>query len=397
MNIYSSATTSARLTCLPAHLTNLPSSIEITDAWGSGGSGMGNGSSALISATGEFYERRHFYTDVIPDVVGGLCHSLGKMEISRFVQAFHQTSEHLFTDSDLISHKYNLSEVLRTSDLSRCHIPTACIALSTVRTETENSIYPLRDTCGCAFGWHPEQAVLGSIKEFLERQFLARFWLTSYCAHVIDAKTAAFLLKGTCVETLCKALSTSGELTFIDISDTGYPGVCILAVYGQPNSQHNVRYCAGMAYADSIELAVKKSLLELWQTYRFIDLFVATEQKIEDIHDPYLKHFLSCNHYQTYRDITSVHAQTLAPVRTHPEALGLKHLLRCLTRCKVLGYIYLKMIPIEEHFGYVCKFISPDFFMHMNNSRNINLKNPYSNHFFTEIQSNRKEHMVPFP
>lgn len=398
MNIYSrDLLISARLTCQPANLLNFPSSVEITDAWENGGSGVGNGSNALRSAIGEFYERQHFYVDVIPDLVGGLDHSLKEIEISKFIQAFTQTQQQHLTQPSLNLHQYNLSHVLRMSDLSSCYIPTACITLSTTRTETENSIYPLRDTCGCAFGWHPEQAILGSIKEFLERQFLTRFWLTNTCIKIIDSPTTSSTLAGTCVETLCKALMISGELSFIDISDIEYPGVCILVVYGQQNPEHNVRYCAGMAYAATLELAMEKSLLELWQTYRFIDLFVATEQKIGDIHDSYLKYFLQCNSYETYKNITSIRTPTLVPSRSTLEPLCLLSLLKGLTRHKALGYIYLKMISTGDHFGYCSKFISPDFFMHMNNSRNINLSNLYSQPFLFEIQPDRKEQMVPFP
>jgi hypothetical protein len=388
---------SAMLTYQPANLLNLPSSVEVTDPWGNGGAGIGSGSNALRAAMGEFYERQHFYMDVVPDFIGSLDHSLGELETSKFIQAFTQTKTPQITQRSLISHQYNLSQVIRASDLSLCHIPTACIALSTTRTETENFIYPLRDTCGCAFGWHPEQAIFGSIKEFLERQFLIRFWLTGTCIKIIDAPTVPSKLAGSRVETLGKALMMSGELSFIDISDVAYPGICVLAVYGQSNTEQNVRYCAGMAYAATLEQAMEKSLLELWQTFRFIDVFVATEQTNESIHDSYLKYFLQCNHYQTYREITSLHTQSQAPSSPPIEPLCLSSLLGCLTKHKALGYIYLKMVPIENQFGFCSKFISPDFFMHMNNAQNVNLENFYSRSFLHAIQPDRKKQMVPFP
>lgn len=399
MNIYSREhqVISARLTYQPANLSNFPSSVEISDAWNQGGSGVGNGTRALRSAVGEFYERRHFYRDVVPDLTGGLDYSLEKVEISKFIQAFTQTHKQNVVQPNLTSHQYNLSQVFRASNLSSCHIPTACIALSTTRTETENSIYPLRDTCGCAFGWHPEQAIFGSIKEFLERQFLTRFWLTGECIKIIEPLTASSALAGTCTEMLCKALMLSGELSFIDLSDIEYSGVCILAVYGHKSSQHNVQYCAGMAYAATSKLAMEKSLLELWQTYRFIDSFIATEQKTEEIRDSYLKHFLLSNNYDTYRTITSVHSNASASPSPFQQPLRLKSLLTDLTKHQALGYIYLKMIPAGDHFGYCSKFISPDFFIHMNNSQNFNLNNLYSQTFLHEIKKDREPRMVPFP
>ncbi|SCZ09933.1 YcaO-like family protein [Pseudomonas sp. NFACC37-1] len=399
MNIYSreNQLIDARFTYQPANLLTFPSTVEITDPWENGGSGVGNGSHALRSAVGEFFERQHFYVDVVPDLRSGLSYSLSEAEVSKFTQAFSQTKKQHIAQSALSAHQYNLSQVFRLSDLSSCYIPTACITLSSVRTETENVIYPLRDTCGCAFGWHPEHAILGSLKESLERQFLLKFWLTGICVKVIDAPTTGAALAGTGAETLRTALARSGQLSFIDISESGYPGTCILAVYGQQSQKHNVHYCAGMAYAPTLELAMEKSLLELWQTYRFIDLFQSTGQKIENIHDSYLRYFLHCNRFEIYEDIISVQTQELAPSHFTTRPFSLTSLLNSIARHNALGYIYLKAIPIEDGLGYCSKFVSPDFFMHMNNSQHINLKNLYSEPFFQEILPARAEQMVPFP
>ncbi|AMZ71537.1 hypothetical protein TK06_10710 [Pseudomonas fluorescens] len=152
-----------------------------------------------------------------------------------------------------------------------------------------------------------------------------------------------------------------------------------------------------MAYAPTLELAMEKSLLELWQTYRFIDLFQSTEQKIENIHDSYLRYFLHCNRFEIYEDIISVQTQELAPSHLTTRPFSLTSLLNSIARHNALGYIYLKAIPIEDGLGYCSKFVSPDFFMHMNNSQHINLKNLYSEPFFQEILPARAEQMVPFP
>lgn len=37
----------------------------------------------------------------------------------------------------------------------------------------------------------------------------------------------------------------------------------------------NVKYCAGVSYAAEVSEALEKSVLELWQAYRFMDLFKA--------------------------------------------------------------------------------------------------------------------------
>ena len=43
------------------------------------------------------------------------------------------------------------------------------------------------------------------------------------------------------------------------------------------------------------------------------------------------------------------------------------------------------------------KYVSPDLFLHMNNSQNINLSNKYSKEFAGAILQSRLEKMVPFP
>lgn len=90
---------------------------------------------------------------------------------------------------------------------------------------------------------------------------------------------------------LYHALLAAGKLSVFDISDSRFPGVCILVVYGQNRPHHNVNYCAGMSYASTESEALEKALLELWQTYRFMDLFGAVDSDISKVEDPYLRYF----------------------------------------------------------------------------------------------------------
>ncbi|QIM56522.1 hypothetical protein [Pseudomonas veronii] len=77
-----------------------------------------------------------------------------------------------------------------------------------------------------------------------------------------------------------------------DISDARFPGVCILVVYGQSKENHHVNYCAGMSYSATLSDALEKSILELWQTYRFMDLFKSVDSDEKRIEDYYLRYFL---------------------------------------------------------------------------------------------------------
>ncbi len=279
MNIYNPHHYSAlpgALICQPACVLSFPPSVEVEDPWSNGGSGIGTGSSALKTALGEYFERRHFYMEIMPDLVGRLDHTLTKEETNKFTHAFSQTSNNGLSADQIKTHEFNLTQVCRISDFSTCHIPSACISLSFHGIESENSIYPLRDTCGCSFHWSAEHALMGSIKEHLERQFLAKFWLTKQCSHLLDQHEIKTELKSSGARRLYDALYQSGEVSIIDISDPDYPGVCLLTVYGQKNKKRHIQYCAGMSYSETRSIALEKSIYELWQTYRFIDLFRAT-------------------------------------------------------------------------------------------------------------------------
>jgi hypothetical protein len=384
------------LICQPACLLSFPTSVEVEDPWLNGGSGIGSGSSSLKAALGEYFERRHFYMEIKSELVGNINHSLAKEEVAKFLHAFSQTNDRNLTSDQISEHAFNLTKVYRTSDFSSCYIPTACISLNSHRIESENIIYPLRDTCGCSFHWSANRAIFGSTQEYLERQFLARFWLTKKCLNLISHHNAKTLLNNSRAQPLYNALNKSGEIAVIDISDPNYPGTCLLTVYGQKNRRRHIQYCAGMSYAETPSAALEKSTHELWQTYRFIHLFKTTDRNIQDIKDPYLRHFLNCNSYETFKEITSVEPSGIARQNQLID-FSLSGFLSALKTQQIDSYIYINTTAINGNLYFFCKFLSPDLFLHMNNSKNINIHNTYSKSFLNQILPDRKRTMVPFP
>ncbi|MBV7509914.1 MULTISPECIES: YcaO-like family protein [unclassified Pseudomonas] len=380
----------------PSCLTSMPMSAETDDSWGNGGSGIGAGSEAIRAALGEYFERRHFYMEVMPDKTGNLGFSMSEAESKDFCKALHQTCEGNKLLDDIWNHKFQLSEVYRASDLSQCHVPTACISLSRHKIENDSTIYPLRDTCGCSFHWDPMIAIFGSLKEQLERQFLTKFWLTKKCRTIVPINIAIAKLNNAHSAKLYQHLALAGDTTVIDISDPRFPGACVLIVYGSAADNRHVKYCAGMAYTASFEEALDKSIRELWQTFRFIDLFCATNSEHKEIEDPYLKYFLSCNNYRTYQEITTT-LQSHEKVPHHKERFDAPGLLKTLETQGINGFIYIKPIAIENSNYFASKYLSPDLFLHMNSSQNINIRNRYSDSFFHEVDDTRKKFMVPFP
>ncbi|MCY1424495.1 YcaO cyclodehydratase, ATP-ad Mg2+-binding [compost metagenome] len=289
-----------------------------------------------------------------------------------------------------------MSTVIRTKNFTECSIPTACISLSFYGNKEDNDIYPARDTCGCSFHSSAEAAIFGAIKESIERQFLIRFWTTGQCSEIISNSSGADLLNLSTERLLLNSLCLAGEVTIIDITDRDFPGACLLTLYGCRSKKRNVRYCAGISYSETRQKALEKALLELWQTYRFIDVFTETSNSLQLIEDPYLLHFLQCNDFRTYEEISTTR-QLIQANQKNAEQLNTSTLLEKIRELDLNGYLYIRPVEIKSNLFYFCKFISPNLFMHMNNANNINLANRYSDKFTQYFIPARLSKMVPFP
>lgn len=378
----------------PAGVLTLPDSVEVSDSQSVNGSGVGGGSNSIKAAMGEYFERRHFYREVVSEKRGCLSESLDAHEVYSFTKAFAQTTIRAMSVGEVEKYSFALSEVVRSSDFSKCLIPTVCISLSSHGLGEDNFIYPLRDTCGCSFHWCSDVAFLGALKEYLERQFLIRFWLTKKCCSRIAPDHVGALFAKRHIRHLYNALVSSGEVTLLDISDSRFPGVCILAVYGQSKVDRHIKYCAGMSYASDIIVAAEKALLELWQTFRFMDLFKATDSEESKLEDSYIRYFLSCNSYDVYQEVVDV---VEGGRETFLENFTLAGFLETLKRINISGYFYSRRERVNGVGCVFVKFVSPDLFLHMNNSRNFNLRNKYSFRFESSVIRSRLGQMVPFP
>lgn len=384
------------LFCQPSALRTFPASVEIGNKWLVHGSGIGWDINTFSSALGEFFERRHFYLDIPEDHTDLLESSLTEIETNDFVKAFLQTSNRAASEGEIKSNQFQLTNAWRTKDWSPCRIPTACLSLSPLANNAvDDNYFPSRDTCGCCLHWSVRHAIMGALSESLERQFLTRFWLTNTCHKILEKKEIQQLLDPSQCKYFFEHLSTSGCIHAFDISDYSFPGSCVIIVYGSNISGRAVKYCTGMSYAKNQKTALEKSLLELWQTYRFMNLFYNSNSDISTIRDEYLKHFLDCNSSSTLSFFEKT-IEKNSP-NTNPENFSAETLLKILRSKELNGYIYLNTITVNGSELHACKFISPNLFMHMNNSKNINIKNRYSDSFNKNILNSRLKTMVPFP
>lgn len=347
----------------------------------------------MDSALGEYAERKHFYLDVTSNRTGRLDSSLSQQEVAEFVTAFAQTRRSHSTGA-IEDHIFSLTRVHRVTDFSPCDIPTTCILIGTSPTEDDNSIVPLRDTCGCATHNTMDKAVRGALIESVERQLLLKFWLTKQCNIAMTKNFVAQTLAVSPVRHLYDELNKSGEVRVLDISSGDFPGKCIFICYGSPGVR-DVNYCAGLSYSSNILIAAEKALVELWQTFRFMKSFAGNGRKASDLTDPYIRHFMGCNNYATYLEVTD--CQATNSIESNDALITAQNMIECLRKLQLNGYLYMKSIKHESAYAHFCKYISPNVFLHMNNSSSINMRNRYCDTFFESVIPARVAVMVPFP
>lgn len=245
----------------------------------------------------------------------------------------------------------------------------------------------------------PKWAILAAIKETLERLILLRCWLTKTCTKAISLAEATSALSTRPSKKLLKALSNAGDITLLDLTDKRFPGRCVLACYGDDSATTKpVRFCAGMSYASDLESALEKSLIELWQTFRYMHSFFSAAKDINTVENSYLRHFLSCNRYSTYSAMTSVTSASAQYGNEHDQKnFDTGTLMRTLKALKFDGYLYVTTTACAKRTIYFCKYTSPNLFLHMNNSSHFKLDNRYSQDFQHQLISERLSTMVPFP
>ncbi len=54
-------------------------------------------------------------------------------------------------------------------------------------------------------------------------------------------------------------------------------------------------------------------------------------------------------------------------------------------------------LNLEAEPLYICKYLSPNLFLHMNNAHYLNLESRYSMLFRNDVIASQLSHMVPFP
>jgi hypothetical protein len=368
----------------------IPTTSWALDDFGLSSSGIGWGLDGPLANMGEFFERRHFSTNVVSHKISRLDDALPELECMEWLRAFTQTSG--ATSQEISKHRFPMTLVHKL-DGTQTYIPTASIRLSRSPGHLHDDFYPFRDTSGCSLHISAENSALGAAREQIERQSLLVFWLTRAAGLRIAADAVSNALES--VAELHRKLSRQGQLDIFDITLPGFPGFTILIIYSG-GEKSVVKYCPGVSYGLDMRSAMVKALLELWQSYTFLAAMNSKGGDGSSVTDRYHKYFLECNTPEIAALVCGGD-RLIYSERDITMHFSANDVWRHLADFTPVSYLYSVKEQVGPHSFYASKFLSPSLFLHMDNSRGNNLDNKLTKGCDLEFISERVDIMVPFP
>lgn len=354
-------------------------------------SAAGETMKSIQGAIGEYFERRHFFNEIVANGEKTLYDMMSPHAADAFTRAFVQTSS--LAEDVVRTHQFKTTRAFNLFSLEKQEIPAVIIALDNITAASDLAIYPDRDTCGCSFHGNLNDAMDGALCEFMERQSLLLYWLQGQANTEISGEIITGI---NYIDEIMSALRSEGEIRIFDITLPGAPGHAVLTLYGTTNEDSQIKYSTGLSYANSMEKALCKSVTELWQSYICMHNFLIGGYTDEDIIDHYQRHFLSCNKYESFTDLCE---NTL--FRQSDVVLSLENppsdndLLNYLEKISDNIFVYYARERVSENLFWYTKVVSPDFFLHMNGSGAININNKL--YRAGNGIKHREFKMVPFP
>ncbi len=354
-------------------------------------SAAGETMKSIQGAIGEYFERRHFFNEIVANGEKTLYDMMSPHAADAFTRAFVQTSS--LAEDVVRTHQFKTTRAFNLFSLEKQEIPAVIIALDNITAASDLTIYPDRDTCGCSFHGNLNDAMDGALCEFMERQSLLLYWLQGQANTEISGEIITGI---NYIDEIMSALRSEGEIRIFDITLPGAPGHAVLTLYGTTNEDSQIKYSTGLSYANSMEKALCKSVTELWQSYICMHNFLIGGYTDEDIIDDYQRHFLSCNKYESFTDLCE---NTL--FRQSDVVLSLENppsdndLLSYLEKISDNIFVYYARERASENLFWYTKVVSPDFFLHMNGSGAININNKL--YRAGNGIKHREFKMVPFP
>lgn len=394
INVYSNLMSAwpATMVMSPKLNRNMPAFSQVWDYERiTPASAAGETMKSIQGAIGEYFERRHFFNEIVAGPEKTLCKMMPPEAASAFTEALMQTS--LQNESRVKDHQFKTVRAFNLFNLEKLEIPAVLVALDNITAEQDLKFYPDRDTCGCSFHGNLEDAVEGALHEFMERQSLLLYWLNGTANFEISQDIVTGV---SFVDEILLSLRAEGEIRIFDITLPGAPGHAVLTLYGTKGKNCQIQYSTGLSYSENLKKALTKSVTELWQSYICLHNFLSGGYTDADIIDSYQRHFLSCNRYDTYTDLcentllkSTEKVSDLEVVTTDED------LYSYLDKISKNVFVYYARERAGEELVWYTKILSPDFFLHMNGSGSLNLSNKIYRPGSGLTQ--RESVMVPFP
>lgn len=395
INVYSNLMSAwpATMAMSPKLNRNMPTFSQIWDYERiTPASAAGETLKSIQGAIGEYFERRHFFYEIVTGGQKTLYEMMPPSAAKAFTEAFFQISS--LTRDEIITHKFKTVRAFNLFSLEQQEIPAVIIALDNITAADDLKFYPDRDTCGCSFHGSLNDAIEGSLCEFMERQSLLLYWLQGKANTEISSEIVTGINH---IDEILLALRSEGDIRIFDITLPGAPGHAVLTLYGTKNKISRIKYSTGLSYANSLKKALCKSVVELWQSYICLHNFLIGGYTDDDIIDSYQRHFMSCNKYESFTDLceNTVLLSDDVKLTLEENITSDTNLLNYLQQISDNIFVYYARERVSNSLVWYTKIVSPDFFLHMNNSGAININNKIY-HTGDGIKV-RESKMVPFP
>lgn len=136
--------------------------------------------------------------------------------------------------------------------------------------------------------------------------------------------------------------------------------------------------------------------MELWQSYICLHNFLIGGYTDDDIIDSYQRHFMSCNKYESFTDLceNTVLLSDDVKLTLEENITSDTNLLNYLQQISDNIFVYYARERVSNSLVWYTKIVSPDFFLHMNNSGAININNKIY-HTGTVLKSENQDGTIP--